>query len=162
MNKPVIEIQDVIRYPEADLAPEFSIMAIHPRHVKSILQGVKYWEYRKSSMIGLMEGDVYIYATSPLSKIVGRIRIGGEYSGPKENVWEFTRAESGIDGNEFKDYFQDYWMAYAARITYIKLIKGPTLQEIRQKCMFAYNTWQPPQTWTYMNGMTKLRATWEI
>lgn len=81
------------------------ILSIKPEFVRKIFSGEKLYEYRKVLFKQKVE-TVYIYASSPVCKIVGEFKIEKIIFDTPQVIWERTEKESGVDRCFFEKYFQ--------------------------------------------------------
>jgi hypothetical protein len=58
------------------------LLSIKPKYVKSIIEGDKRYEFRKTIFKNREINRIYIYSSSPVKKIVGTFEIGGRYTDP--------------------------------------------------------------------------------
>lgn len=106
------------------------LLAIKPEFVKKIFSGIKKYEYRKVIFTKKVD-KVIIYASSPISKIVGEFTIDSIVKGKPDKVWEETKDYAGITESYFKDYFKGKDTAYAIKIRdYCKYSKPLSLKEV--------------------------------
>lgn len=107
-----------------------ALLAIKPEFVKKILSGIKKYEYRKVIFTKKVN-KVIIYASSPISKVVGEFIIDSIVKGKPNKVWEETKNYAGITESYFKDYFKGKDTAYAIKIKdCCKYSKPLSLKEI--------------------------------
>lgn len=107
-----------------------ALLAIKPEFVKKIFSGVKKYEYRKVIFTKKVD-KVIIYASSPISKVVGEFTIDSIVKGKPNKVWEETKNYAGITESYFKDYFKGKDTAYAIKIKdCCKYSKPLSLKEI--------------------------------
>lgn len=97
-----------------------AILSIKPQFVEEIKAGKKRYEYRKSVFKQSVE-KVYIYASAPVSKIVGEFQPVDIMQGPPAEVWAKTRKLSGITERFYKEYFSGRTVAYAIVIQNLKI-----------------------------------------
>ena len=71
------------------------ILSIKPEFVEKIFSGEKQYEYRKVLFKQKVD-TVYIYASRPISKIVGEFKIDEILCDTPENIWKETRRQSGV------------------------------------------------------------------
>lgn len=106
------------------------LLAIKPEFAEKIFSGVKRYEYRKAIFTKKVV-KVLIYASSPVSKIVGEFTIDNIVKGKPEKVWQETKDYSGITVSYFQDYFKGKDIAYAIKIKdYYKYNKPLTLKDV--------------------------------
>ena len=92
-----------------------AILSIKPQFVNEIEAGRKLFEYRKSIFRQPVE-RVYIYASSPVGRIVGEFQPVDVVFGVPAAVWEETWQFSGITKRFFDEYFMGRSSAYAIEI----------------------------------------------
>lgn len=118
------------------------ILSIKPKYVKEIFEGNKLYEYRKSIFKRDVD-TVIIYASSPVSMIVGEFNVDDILSGTPEYLWSMTRLNSGIDKSFYDDYFNNKEIAYAIKISEVK--KYTTPYKLASLCPNS----RPPQSFMY-------------
>ena len=80
------------------------ILSIKPEFVEKIFSGEKQYEYRKILFKQKVD-TVYIYASRPISKIVGEFKIEKIINDTPANIWKQTKEYSGVT----KSFFQQYY-----------------------------------------------------
>ena len=125
------------------------LMSIKPNYADAILAGTKRWEFRRKSIRKMFYRSVLIYATAPVSKVVGQMYFEIEVCGNLNRVWDIVEKEAGLTLGECVRYYGDTEMAYAGRISRAVPLNGPTLEKIRKGCHpdLGSRTWRPPQSW---------------
>jgi predicted transcriptional regulator len=82
------------------------VLSIKPLYADAILRGIKHWEYRKTDCG--MPSLVYLYAVSPIRKIVGQFYVESIQRAKPAQLWKLTgRDQPGVTQAEFFDYFKD-------------------------------------------------------
>ena len=71
------------------------ILSIKPEFVEKIFSGEKQYEYRKILFKQKVD-TVYIYASHPISKIVGEFKIDEILCDTPGNIWKETRRQREI------------------------------------------------------------------
>ena len=94
------------------------LISIKPRYMQMISIGAKQVEYRRVKPSRPF-GRVYIYETRPTSAVVGYMDISSIIHGTPQDIWKKTRELSGMDMNEYMEYFSGSRQAVAF------LIKNP-------------------------------------
>lgn len=89
-----------------------AILSIKPQFVKEIVAGRKRFEYRKSVFKQPVE-KVFIYASAPISKVVGEFQPVDVISGTPAEVWKRTKQYSGVKKGFYDEYFHGRSTAYA-------------------------------------------------
>ncbi|MFO7791545.1 MAG: hypothetical protein R6W73_01000 [Candidatus Saliniplasma sp.] len=120
------------------------LLSIKPKYVEKILNGEKKFEFRK---IVFREGKkverVYIYSTSPVKKIVAYFTVEKIIEDEPERLWERCSNSSGIDEDEFFNYFENKEKGYAIKINNLNEFEEPVDPK-------SYNpNFRPPQSFYY-------------
>lgn len=106
------------------------LLFIKPEFVKSILEGTKLYEYRKSRCRDDVNKMIR-YATAPQKQIVGEAEIADIIEGNILKVWELTRDHSGITYDSFLEYYRGRGRAIAYRLENIVVYDKPlTLKDL--------------------------------
>lgn len=92
------------------------LLSIKPEFVKKIFLGEKRYEFRKVIFKSKDIKTVVIYASSPISKIVGEFTIETIIKDSPEMIWGQTKDYAGITEDFFKRYFKGKNKAYAIEI----------------------------------------------
>lgn len=120
------------------------ILSIKPVFVEKIFSGEKKYEYRKQGF-GKNINKIYIYATSPICRIVGEFVIDGILKGNPETVWGKTKNYSGLTKEFYDNYFENRNLSYAFKIS--SLIK---YSEVINPCDIIDN-FIAPQSFRYID-----------
>lgn len=98
------------------------LLSIRPKYVTEIVNGNKRYEFRKSVFKQRDNVDkVYIYASSPVKRIVGAFTIENIIEEHPEALWRLCKDLSGIAEVEFFDYFRNKDKGYAIEIGVLEL-----------------------------------------
>lgn len=92
------------------------ILSIKPIYAEKILTGEKKFELRKTIFKNSEIKKVIIYASSPVSMIIGEFEIEDILSQDLKNLWETTKADSCVDKAFFDSYFNNKKKGYAIKI----------------------------------------------
>jgi len=106
-------------------------MAIKPEYVELILNGDKWFEYRR--VMPQKDVDkILIYETAPVSRVVGEAEVLTLVSACVDDLWKWTWRFSGIfTYKEYLDYFAGCKQAYAYRLGKVRKYKTPyTLEDL--------------------------------
>lgn len=98
------------------------ILSIKPEFVEKIFSGEKKYEYRKVLFKQKVD-TVYIYASRPISKIVGEFKIEEIICDTPENIWKQTKCKSGVSKKFFDKYYKGKDKAVALKIREYKEYK---------------------------------------
>ena len=118
-----------------------AIISIKPQYVEEILAGRKRFEFRKA-VFARPVGKVYIYASAPVSKVVGEFKPAEILQGEPAEIWKKTEAYSGITKTYFDTYFEGRKIAYAIKIQNLQIYKEP--KEL---------PFQAPQSYRYIDDL---------
>ena len=91
------------------------ILSIKPEFVEKIFSGEKKYEYRKVLFKQKVD-TIYIYASRPISKIVGEFKIEEIICDTPENIWKLTKDQSGVTKKFFNKYYKEKDKAVALKI----------------------------------------------
>lgn len=125
-----------------------AILSIKPQFVEEIVAGRKKYEFRKKGFKKPVK-KVYVYATTPVCKIIGEFELGGILEGNPNKIWALTNQKSGISEEYFKEYYYNKDVAFALEIKSFKSYKEP----INPYSMFSKFT--PPQSFCYVSNELK-------
>ncbi|CAM2913236.1 ASCH domain-containing protein [Paenibacillus sediminis] len=120
------------------------LLSIKPEFVNKIFSGDKKYEYRKTIFKRKDINKVVVYATAPVSRVVGEFEIESVLFDDVNSLWEVTKAYSGIDEQFFFEYFTEKEKGYAIKIkSYKKYQRSMKLGEV------YYSV--PPQSFAYID-----------
>ena len=118
------------------------LLPIKPEYAYKILSGEKKFEYRKR--IAKYKVDlIVIYATAPVSKIIGEVSVSGTLKDSPENLWKKTEPYSGIARKKYNKYFYGKKTAYAYCLDKVISYSKP-------KNISEYGIDYIPQTFAYL------------
>ena len=92
------------------------LLSLKPVYAQAILSGKKRYEFRRAIFKNPSVKKAYIYATAPVSKIVGVFAIGKILSGTPIEIWQKCKKHAGITADAFFKYYQDCQTAFAIQI----------------------------------------------
>lgn len=96
------------------------ILSIKPYYAEKILSGEKTYELRKSIFKVPNIKTVIIYASYPISRIIGEFEIDGIIHEEITILWAKTKQFTAVDKFFFDEYFADKEKGYAIKIKNIK------------------------------------------
>ncbi len=120
------------------------LLSIKPRYAELIMAGRKKYEFRKYKFNDKHICWVYLYATSPVKKIVGAFKIGDIIRDHPRNLWDQLNEHSGVDEVDFFNYFKNSKVGYAIEIKYVETFGDP----IDPKKVIP--GFKPPQSFCYL------------
>lgn len=118
------------------------IISINPIHVQNIIKGIKKYEYRRIAAKQDIS-SIIIYETTPIKRVVAEAEIVDVLEMTPEELWQLTKAESGIDKAFFDAYFKNKEIAYAYKLGKIKVFDEPRL-------LVDYGIKNAPQSFVYI------------
>lgn len=118
------------------------LLPIHPEFADSILAGEKQFEFR-TKLCKRPCTKIVIYATAPISKIVGEVEVSGTVEAAPEILWEKTKHAAGIS----KEYFDRY---FAGRETACAYCLARPMRYDRPFDLSALGIKAPPQSFIYL------------
>ena len=101
------------------------LLSIKPKFVESILNGEKRYEFRKVIFKKKSVEKVYIYSSSPVKKIVGTFIVGDIIEDHPKRIWEKCHKKSGIDEDQFFNYFNGRKIGFAIAIECLEPMEEP-------------------------------------
>lgn len=125
------------------------LLSIKPVYVDLIIKGIKKVEYRKKIASRTDIIQILIYASHPISCIIGEFQVKGILSGTPEEIWDMTSDIGGINKDEYFSYFSGHSKAYAYQIGNVKIYSKPYR-------LSEYNIRRAPQNFMYIEDFSKL------
>ena len=119
------------------------ILPISPIYVEKILNGQKKYEFRKKLAKKEVK-KIYIYATTPVKKIVGEVEVKSKIVLPKEQLWIIAAERAGVTKEFYSKYFEKQNEACAYELgDVLKYNEGIMLKELGIKSVpqaFVYSS----------------------
>ena len=122
------------------------LLSIKPKYADAITEGKKLFEFRKSIFKYQSIKRVYLYATKPVSKVVGSFTVGEVICKKPEILGARFGRLSGISSMEFDKYFKDSDIGYAIEIKNLEVFKTPL-----NPSLFIAD-FKPPRSFIYIDG----------
>ena len=121
---------------DSESDPSLALLSIHPKYATLIFNGTKRVEFRKKTF-GRAVKTVVVYATSPVSRIVGYFTVKEIFRESPSRVWARFEAYGGISKSEFDEYYRGTDTAVAILIEEATPLTRPMeLQSEEVKQMF--------------------------
>jgi type I restriction enzyme S subunit len=92
------------------------LLSVKPKYAEKILEGKKKYEFRRSIFKRKDIEKVYIYSSSPVSKITAAFEIEQILMDSPEKIWKLCHEYAGISKKDFFSYFKNSDTAYAIEI----------------------------------------------
>lgn len=122
-----------------------AILSIKPQFVEEIIAGRKTYEFRKKVFKERVR-KVYVYASSPVCRIIGEFTLGQILEGQPDYIWAKTSNHAGITRKYFDEYYEEREIAYALEIKYLKVYDKPIDPFI------TLERFTPPQSFCYVRA----------
>ena len=123
------------------------ILSIKPEFANMIFEGDKKFEFRRSIFKNKNVSKVIVYASSPISKVIGEFEIGEILFKDLGSLWDETKEFSGITENYFYDYFIGKENGFALEVKKFKRYK-------KELCIRESFGKVPPQSFAYLEEST--------
>lgn len=120
------------------------LLSIKPQFVESIFAGSKQFEFRRRIFKNRNVKRIVIYATAPVSKVVGEFEIEDIIETKIPELWQQTKKYSGIQKKFFDSYFGGLETGYAIKIGKVQIYDEPL--ELQSN----FNVKHPPQFFVYL------------
>jgi len=119
------------------------ILSIKPEFAFKIFEGTKKFEFRRVLFKNKDVKNIVVYASAPISKVIGEFEIDSIFQQDLNSLWSKTSKFSGITQDYYTDYFEGKDEGYAIKV------KNPKMYENRLciKESFGLN---PPQSFVYV------------
>lgn len=127
------------------------LLSIKPVFAERILNGQKQYEFRKVIFRNTDVKKVYIYASAPISKVIGEFQIGGILKMPPDQLWQESCKGAGITKDFFDSYFLEREYGYAIKIA--RVCRYPDPLELGKH----FNIKQAPQSFVYIPEFERSR-----
>lgn len=119
-----------------------ALFSIKPKFARLILSGEKRCEYRRR-LPARPVSDIAIYATNPVSRVIGEAKVEAVLFLEKEELWQQTCLYGGISRKEFDSYFCGLEKAGAL------LLSHPVVYD-RSLSIEEMGAIRPPQSFCYL------------
>ena len=122
------------------------VLSIHPKYCSKILAGEKTVELRRRfPVLGIPGSIAYIYSTSPVQAMIGRMEIVDVVKLPIFEIWQVYGSDACIEKGDFDSYFAGLAVGTVLKIRNpVRLSRSFELLELRQRFGF-----EPPQSFVY-------------
>lgn len=120
------------------------ILSIKPEFAEKIFNGSKKFEFRRRLYKKKDVKVVIVYASAPISKIIGEFEIGSVLYDDLSSLWETTNEFSGITEAYYRDYFKGKESGYAIAVKKTEKYDQPI-------CIKESFGLTPPQSFAYVH-----------
>ena len=123
------------------------LLSIKPKYVNKIINGKKQFEFRKAIFQSPNVKRIYIYASSPVKKIIGYFHLGDIIEGDPSEVWERCSSLGGISEEEFFKYYEGKTRAFSIPIQELKIFDNAI-------CPYStFDNFTAPQSFMYFDKL---------
>nr|WP_299385048.1 hypothetical protein [Allomuricauda sp.] len=119
------------------------ILSIKPEFANKIFNGTKKFEFRRTLFKKKEVSKIVVYASAPISKVIGEFEIENIVHENLTALWDKTSKYSGISLKYYSDYFQGKEAGYAIEV------KNPKKYE-EELCIKENYGIRPPQSFAYL------------
>lgn len=92
------------------------ILSIKPQFAEKIFKGTKKFEFRRSIFKNPNVKRIIVYASAPISKIIGEFEIEEIIHNELDSLWRDTKRYSGITKDYYFSYFKGKQSGFALKI----------------------------------------------
>lgn len=124
------------------------ILSIKPEYANKIFSGSKKFEFRRSIFKNREITKIIVYASSPISKIIGEFEIGEILHDDLKSLWKLTKDFSGITEKYYYDYFIGKENGFALEVKKVKKYK-------ELLCIKETYGIHPPQSFAYIKKIQR-------
>ena len=119
------------------------LLSIKPEFANKIFDGEKKFEYRRAIFKRLDVNKVIVYASAPISKVIGEFEIAGIITDEISSLWDKTKEHSGITKDFFFEYFNGREIGHAIAVKKCIKYSDPC-------CIETTFGIKPPQSFVYI------------
>lgn len=119
------------------------LLSIKPKYAELILSGAKKYEFRRAIFKRQSVKKVIIYASSPISKVIGEFEIDDILSLSVHDLWDCTMEHSGIDKEFYDSYFSGKEIGHAIKVKSVKRYQ-------KYKELDEFDVKRAPQSFAYI------------
>lgn len=123
------------------------LLAIKPEFAEKILDGRKGYEFRRTAFRDATEIDlIFLYASSPISKIVGLFTSDRTVEASPVELWNLFGEKSGInDRDRFMSYFEGVDTGFAIQVDRTYRFEDPIAPDA------VIDNFSPPMSFNYLD-----------
>jgi predicted transcriptional regulator len=122
-----------------------ALLSIHPEYAEAIFAGTKSVEFRRSRLAADVT-HVVVYATRPVSRVVGWFEVEAIVEGTPLALWRRFARTAGIDRRSYARYFIDAPRAFGIRV------RRPVRFDDPRPLNEVHPDLRPPQSFQYLSS----------
>lgn len=119
------------------------LLSIKPEFAEKIFSGEKKYEFRKTVFKNQGIRRIVVYASAPISRVIGEFEIGEILTDEIPSLWKTTKAFSGITKKYFLKYFSGLERGHAIEVKKVTRYSRPIVLKTRYGI-------KPPQSFAYV------------
>lgn len=119
------------------------LLSIKPEFANKIFDGSKKFEFRRSIFRNKDVKSVVVYASAPVSKVIGEFDIEKVHNKELNQLWKETKDFSGISREYYDLYFTGKEEGFAIQVKNPKLYNKP--KNLKEEYGMV-----PPQSFAYL------------
>jgi predicted transcriptional regulator len=124
--------------------PTSVLLSIKPKFAHAILEGTKIFELRRSIFRNHAVRKVVIYASSPVSRVIGEFMIEDIIELEPKKLRILTAKGAGVDRKFFDDYFRGRATGFALKVHRPRRYIKPLMLDEH------FSLSRPPQSFCYL------------
>ena len=119
------------------------ILSIKPEFAEKIFDGTKKFEFRRRLYKNQQVRAVIVYASAPISKVIGEFEIEDIIHDELDSLWQSTCKYSGISRDYYLNYFKGTEKGFAIAVKKAERYDQPV-------CVKETFGIKPPQSFAYV------------
>lgn len=119
------------------------LLSIKPEFANKIFEGSKKFEFRRNIFRNKEVKSIVVYASAPVSKVIGEFEIDMVHCTELEELWSKTKDFSGISKEYFDHYFTGKTEGFAIQVKNPKRYKSA--KNLKEEFGMV-----PPQSFAYL------------
>lgn len=120
------------------------LLSIKPEFAYAIFSGRKKFEFRKIIFSDSSVRKIYVYASAPISKVIGVFEVEEIIECSPRELWRKTRHGAGITKEYFDQYFAGRDKGFALKVKNAEIFE----EHVELEVMFGFT--HPPQSFRYV------------
>ena len=124
------------------------VISVKPPYANLLVDGIKTIELRRKFPADIATGTrCYIYASAPIQRVIGEVKIAKVEKLPLRKLWKRAASHAMISWTDFCDYFAGLEVGYGINMdSYLRYDHAKTLAELDQPIS------RPPQSFCYLRA----------
>lgn len=119
------------------------LLSIKPEFAEKIFDGSKRFEFRRNVFKNQNVNTIVVYASSPVSKVIGEFEIERIIQKELDELWQETKDYSGISKEFYDQYFMGKDEGFAIKVK--RTIRYKKARNLKEEYGMT-----PPQSFAYL------------